>query len=397
MITNILSQALTLLAWLIALLWLWKAITTAFGLRHVPDITESQHNLTPLGNPSITVIVPARNESSKVAACLQSLIDQQHPSLHIIAVDDRSTDTTGAIMNTLALQHPGQLNVLHITELPTGWLGKTHAMASAARHAIAIHKPDYLLFTDGDVLFRPDALRLALAHAVATRADHLTVLPTTLHESASESMLLAYLHVLGLLAVRPWRVSDPKALRDAIGIGAFNLVRTAVYQQIGGFDALRMEVVEDLTFGRNIKRAGLHQRYAVAPGLIRIHWASGIAGIVNGVTKNFFAVFRYRVAFLLLASMWMTILCIVPVTFLCFAQTRTPAILTVIAVAALYALSCRQTRISPWYAILLPVSAVVILFSIFRSMFITLWNGGVTWRGPFYPLAELRKSTPPPA
>lgn len=99
----------------------------------------------------------------------------------------------------------------------------------------------------------------------------------------------------------------------------------------------------------------------------------------------------------LMASMWMTLLCIVPVTFLCLAQTRTPATLTAIAVAVLYVLSCRQTRISPWYAILLPVSAVLILFSIFRSMFITLWNGGVTWRGTFYPLAEFRKSSTPPA
>src|SRR5258708_10437711 len=192
MITNILSQALTLLAWLIALVWFWKAISTAFGLRHIPDITEPQHNLTPLGNPSITVIVPARNESSKVAACLQSLIDQQHPSLHIIAVDDRSTDTTGAIMNTLALQYPGQLSVFHITELPAGWLGKTNAMAHAARHAIAIHQPDYLLFTDADVLFRPDALRLALAHSVASRADYMVVFPTHLLYSSRARILLSF-------------------------------------------------------------------------------------------------------------------------------------------------------------------------------------------------------------
>ena len=391
-----LQLALTAFAWFIALLWLWKAITAAFNLRRVPDLTEPRYNLTPTGSPSLTVIVPARNESTNIAACLQSLLnqeqDQQYLNLHIIAVDDRSTDDTGAIMDALGANHPDKLSILHITELPSGWLGKTHAMASAARHAIALHRPDYLLFTDADILFRPDALRLALAHAVATQADHFVILPTTIIKSFGEGMLLSYLQVMGLWAVRTWQVANPKAVRDAVGVGAFNLLRTTVYQYLGGFDALRMQIVEDLALGRRIKRAGFRQRIATGPGLVSLHWASGVSGILNGLMKNLFAIFNFSPSRVLLSSLWLTIFCIAPAAFLAIPQTQTPAILTFASIASLYFLSSRQGKVSLWYAFLFPLSALLIVFSILRSMFTTLINGGVTWRGTFYPLAELRKN-----
>jgi glycosyltransferase involved in cell wall biosynthesis len=394
-----LQFALTTCAWFIALLWLWKAITSAFGLRRVPDLTEPKYSLTPLGRPSLTVVVPARNESTNITACLQSLLnqeqEQQYLNLHIIAIDDRSTDDTGAIMDALGANHTDNLSILHITELPSCWLGKTHAMALAARHTIALHRPDYLLFTDADILFRPDALRLALAHAVATQADHLVILPTTLIKSRGEGMLLSYLQVMGLWAVRTWQVANPRAVRDAVGVGAFNLLRTSVYQQLGGFDALRMEIVEDLALGRRIKRAGFRQRIATCPGLVSVHWASGVSGILNGLMKNLFAIFNFHPSLVLLSSLWLTIFCIAPAAFLVLPQTRTPAILTLVSIATLYILSSRQSRVSPWYAFFFPLSALLIVFSILRSMFTTLRNGGVTWRGTFYPLAELRKNAGP--
>ena len=384
---------LQLFAWSIALLWFWKAITAAFGLRRVPNLIEPKYDLHPAGNPSLSVTVPARNEAEKVAACLQSLLDQKYLNLRILAVNDRSTDSTGAIMDTLALQHPDKLTVLHITELPVGWLGKTHAMALAANHAISAHRPDYLLFTDADILFHPDAIRLALAQAVATQADHFVLLPTAIIKSAGEGMLISYLQIMGIWAVRTWRVSDPKALRDAVGVGAFNLLRTPAYQQLGGFEALRMEIVEDVALGNRVKQHGLRQRIATGPGLVRVHWHSGISGIVNGMMKNLFAICRYNPAIVLLSCLWITAFCIVPAIFLTLSQTRIPAILTLASVVFLYVISSRQSRVSPIYAVLFPVSAALIAYSILRSSITTLKQGGVTWRGTFYPLADLRKRT----
>lgn len=387
--------ALQLLSWLTALAWLWKAITAARGLPRIPNLLDPQHNLTPTGSPSITVIVPARNESSDIGATLESLLNQDYPDLQILAVNDRSTDSTGAVMDTLSDKYPHQLHTLHITELPSGWLGKTHAMALAARHAIAVHDPDYLLFTDADVVFHREAIRRSLAQTVATQADHFVTFPTPIIKTLGEGMLLGYLQVMGLWATRPWRASDPKSVRDSIGIGAFNLLRTDAYQQLGGFDALRMEILEDLTLARRVKLAGLRQRVAVAPGMVTLHWAAGALGVVHVMTKNLFAVFRFRTPLVLLFFVWISLFCLGPVAFLAVTETRSAAILALVSIAVLYALSSRHSRISSWYAILFPAGAVLFIYSLIRSAFTTLKDGGVTWRGTFYSLAELRKNLAP--
>ena len=379
------------LAWLIAVGWVWKAVAAARGLPRIPDITQPQYDVTPDGIPSLTVIVPARNEAADIASCLQSLLQQDYPNLQIIAVDDRSTDATGEIMEALATQHPAKLRILHITELPPGWLGKPHAMAVAARQAVS----DFLLFTDADILFRPDALRRSLAQAVAANVDHFVTLPTPIVKTHGEGMLLGFLQVLGLWATRPWRASDPKATRDSIGIGAFCLLRASAYDQLGGFEALRMEILEDLTLARRIKLAGLRQRVAVSPGLVRVHWASGAIGVVNVMTKNLFAVFRFHVSFLLITCAWLALFYFAPIAFLVWPSTRIPAIITLAAIAWLYGLAGRLSGIAAWYALLFPVSAALFIYSLLRSMFITLKQGGVIWRGTFYPLAELRKNMGP--
>ncbi|WP_263365782.1 glycosyltransferase [Edaphobacter bradus] len=387
--------ALKLLAWLISLAWFWKAITAARGLRRIPNLLDPQFDLAPTGNPSITVIVPARNEAEALPASLTSLLQQDYPNLHILAVDDRSTDATAVIIDTLAAQHSDKLTALHITELPAGWLGKTHAMALAARHAIAIHQPAYLLFTDADILFEPQAIRRSLVQAVATQADHFVTFPTPILKTAGEGMLLGYLGVMGLWATRPWLASDPKAQRDSIGIGAFNLLRTPAYQQLGGFDDLRMEILEDLFLARRVKLAGLRQRVAIAPGMVSVHWASGALGVVNVMTKNLFAVFRFRITLVLLAVLWLTLFCIGPIAFLALPQTRIAAIIALASIATLYVVSSRHSRISPWYAALFPAGATLFLYSLLRSAVKTVRDGGVTWRGTFYSLAELRKNMTP--
>jgi glycosyltransferase involved in cell wall biosynthesis len=387
--------ALKLLAWLIALAWLWKAITAARGLPRIPNLLEPRYNLTPAGSPTVAVIVPARDEAADIAATLESLLNQDYPNLQIFAVNDRSTDSTGAIMDALAVEHPTRLRVLHVKDLPSGWLGKTHALALAARHALAIHQPDYLLFTDADIVFHREAIRRSLAQAVATQADHFVIFPTPLVESIGEGMLLGYLQVMGLWAARPWLASDPESIRDSIGIGAFNLLRAPAYQQLGGFDALRMEILEDLTLARRVKLAGLRQRVAVAPGLVTLHWANGVMGVVDVMTKNLFAVFRFRIMLALLSCLWLTLFCLGPMAFLVLTETRIPAIFTLASVALLYALSNRHSQISTWYCFLFPAGAAFFIYSILRSVITTLCAGGVTWRGTFYPLAELRKNRAP--
>jgi glycosyltransferase involved in cell wall biosynthesis len=382
---------LKITAWLVAFTWLSKVIAAARGLPRIPNLLLPQHNLSPAGTPSIAVIVPARNEAADIAATLHSLLTQDYPNLQIIAIDDRSTDNTGDIIEAIAKQHPEQLRALHITELPPGWLGKTHAMALAARQA----STDYLLFTDADVLFRSDAIRLSLANAVVTNADHLVTMPTTIIKRWDEAALLGFFQIFGLWGARPWRVADPKSKRDSLGIGAFNLLRRSAYLEIGGFEALRMEVIEDLGLARRIKRAGLAQRVAFGRGLASVHWASGIGGLVNVMTKNIFSAFRFDISLLLLGCLWLLIFCVAPAVGLFWTPTRIPAIVTLATVACAYRIVGRHSGISTWAALLFPLSALVFVFTLLLSMVTTLKQGGVVWRGTFYSLPELRKNAAP--
>jgi glycosyltransferase involved in cell wall biosynthesis len=386
-----LQSALTLLAWLIALTWLWKSFAAARGLPHVPDLRLPQHNIFPAGSPSITVIVPARNEAADIAATLHSLLAQDYPSLQIIAADDRSTDDTGAIIDRIAAEHPDKLQTIHITELPEGWLGKTHAMALAARRATT----DYLLFTDADVLFRPDAIRRSLAYAVATGADHLVTMPTTVNKRWDEAAILGFLQIFSLWGARPWRIADPKSKRDSIGVGAFNLLRRSAYFEIGGYEAFRMQIIEDLALARRIKHAGLAQRVAFGPGLVSLHWAPGIVGLVRVMTKNLFSAFGFYIRLALLGCVWLLAFCVAPAIGLFFPPTRIPAAIACVAVVWAYRLMSSRTSISTWTALFFPFSALVLAFALLRSMLITFQQGGVIWRGTFYSLAELRKNSAP--
>jgi GT2 family glycosyltransferase len=380
------------LAWVIALLWVWKAVEAFRGLPRVPNLLLPEFDVWPAGEPRVTVLVPARDEAEDIAACLMSLLAQDYGNLNIIAIDDRSSDATGRIMDELAAREPQRLSVLHVAELPEGWLGKTHAMAMGARHAIAMHRAEYLLFTDGDVVFQPQAVRRALAQAVATEADHFVLVPTLILRTAGEAAMVGFLQVMGLWAARSWRVADAKAKRDAIGIGAFNMLRTSVYLELGGFEALRMQIVEDMTLARRVKELGMRQRIAFGLGLLTLHWADGAMGVVKGMTKNLFAFFAFRPVALIAASAVMTVLWLAPFVGLGFPATRLPAVLTLVAIVALYGLIRRMSRVPVWTALAFPVSAVLILYSMLRSMVVTLRDGGVTWRGTFYSLAELRRS-----
>ncbi len=390
-----LQFGVVVLAWCVAAAWAWIVVAAARGLPTIPNLLEAAYDLQPAGAPWITVVVPGRDEAASVEGCLRSLLGQDYAHLRIVAVDDRSNDATGSIMDTLGVTNPGRLKVVHITALPTEWLGKTHAMALAAGDAIREHQPEFLLFTDADVVYRSDAIRRSLAYAIASGADHLVTVPTTIIRRWDEAALLGFFQIFGLWGARPWKVSDPKARRDAIGIGAFNLVRTAAYEQIGGFAGQRMDILEDLTLARRIKQAGLAQRIAFGRGLVSVHWAAGARGLSKVMTKNIFSAFRFHVSLLLLACGWLMGFCVLPVVGLAWAPTRLAALVTFFAVGWGYRLFQKTSGISAWNALLSPMAALVFVFTLLRSMATTLRQGGVIWRGTFYSLANLRKNAAP--
>jgi glycosyltransferase involved in cell wall biosynthesis len=394
--------------WLVAIGWLWRFCSLIRNLARVPDLLRPEFDEPPVTEPpeqpEVCIIVPARDEAESIGANLRSLLDMRGPRFEILAVDDRSTDATGAVMDSIAAEFeagisrqgtdgPISLRVLHVENLPDGWLGKPHAMALAARQTGA----KWLLFTDGDVLFREDALRRALHLTSLQAVDHLVVFPTLMLEGFGERMMIAFFNAAVTWGMRPWRVPDPEAKRDYIGIGAFNLIRREVYTAVGGFESLRMEVLDDLRLGFLVKHLGYRQQVAFGRDLIRIRWAKGALGIVNNITKNIFAVFRFRPLVLLGAWAGLSIITMVPLVGLLLggAAARVAALLAFASFFLIYRRYRQYTGISPAYALSLPLAAGLTLYAILRSMIVTLLQGGVRWRGTLYPLKELRKQAGP--
>lgn len=380
----------SLLGGALAAVWLDRLQDAGRGMRRVADITRLEWDRSPEGTPRVSIIVPARDEQQHVEAALASFAAQDYENLEIIAVDDRSQDATGEIMERAAHEissaRPGlRFEVLHVRELPAGWLGKTHAMWLAAERATG----DWILFTDADVKLRADALRRALVYAETMKADHLVLFPTHALATVGERMALAGFGMLFVFGHRPWKVSDPTA-KDSMGLGPFNFIRKNVYKSIGTFRTLRLEVVEDIKLGELVKLRGFSQHNVLGHGLLAWRWGHGGLGIVRNLTKNLFAVLGYRWPRALGASVMLVLLNVVPFlgVWLAPGWSKVGFTLAVAAIVMLY--TGMDSRISTAYALLHPVNSLIIVYALLRSMAATLWHGGVVWRGTKYSLEELR-------
>ena len=386
--------ALGIVAWVIALLWVVSTVVALKKLPGIPDLLHEKYVAPRAETPLISVIVPACNEEADIEATLRSLLALDGVRLEIFAVDDRSTDATGAIMDRLAAEKHAEgksLVAMHVCELPDGWMGKTHAMAFAAGCATA----PWLLFTDGDILFAKDSLQRAMNFAEGERADHVVIFPTLILKTFGERMMIAFFQGISALFSRFWRIPVEGA-KESLGVGAFNLIRSDVYRELGGFESLRMEVLEDLRLGFEVKRRGFRQRVAFGRDLVRVRWVVGVAGMIRNITKNFFAAFRFRVWVTLVACTGLGVFCVGPLAALAGNWwIRGSSLLVLLMLVLLYRYYRQYTGIAAWYALTFPVAACLVLYAILRSMVLTLFRGGVVWRGTLYPLAELRKYAGP--
>jgi cellulose synthase/poly-beta-1,6-N-acetylglucosamine synthase-like glycosyltransferase len=394
---NVAWQVFVFFSWIVALGWLWQAILALRGMPLLADLTRiDEAALPPLPaseGPHLTVVVPACDEEDSIQAVLRSLLASTGLQLEIVAVDDRSTDRTGALMDKVAVEvasgsGPHRLWVIHNRELPASWLGKPHVLQLGAQRATA----PWLLFTDGDVIFAPRALELALRQAMAAKADHLVLVPSLIRKSIGEGAMQATIQALVQWSVRLWKVADPGA-RDYFGVGGFNLVRAEAFNRLGGFADLRMEVVEDINLGRMVKQAGYQSCVTVGPGLVKIRWIIGAWGIVPNVEKNGFAAFRYRLGLALAALLGVAVQVVLPLAAMVAGGWALPAgLLTYGSIALVFHANRRLNGVTPAAAVLFAPSAAIAGYGFLRSVVLTLARNGVTWRGTHYPLDDLRRN-----
>lgn len=370
----------------VALLLAWAHLF-ALGVRTRRALIDLGGAPPPGPFPALTVVVPCRDEARGVDAAIRSLLAQDLPDVQVIAVDDRSTDGTGELLDRLAARD-ARLEVIHVAALPPGWLGKNHACAAGARRA----RGAWILFTDGDVVFAPGVLRRALRAATARRLGHLAMAPTFVAPGFAERAFVTAFAALLAPALRLWEL--PRAgTRAFFGVGAFNLVRRDAYEAAGGHARIPLEVVDDVKLGLLLRRSGVPQGAAASGGLVSVRWQHGLAPSVAGLVKNAFAAVEYRLPVALAGAAGLLLLGAGPVVLAAAAPSAAArgVALAALAVSVLHhARWARAQGARGAEGLLMPACATVLGAVLLGSALAARARGAVLWRGTRYPLDEVR-------
>ena len=341
--------------------------------------------------PSLSVISPACDEADTLGEAGRARLTTDYPDVEFLIVDDRSRDGTGAIADELAAADP-RVRALHVRELPEGWLGKVHAMETGLRVA----RGEWVLFSDADVHYAPDALRRALALAQARGLDHLAVMPRLL---PGPLLLDAAISAFGrhfTLGTRPWAVEDPKS-KASVGVGAFNLVRRSALERLGGLERLRLSVADDLALGALLKASGARQGLAISRRAVYLQWYESLGAMARGLSKGLFGyagrcepvrllLMALAVAFLDL-SPWLALLLPLGLTWL----TVLGGVMSAASLASA-AVGDRWSGRPMRAALLQPLGSVLMAWIIARAAIVGWRRGGVVWRGTLYPSELLREA-----
>ncbi|MDF2814755.1 MAG: nucleotide-diphospho-sugar transferase, partial [Paenibacillus sp.] len=370
------------------LYWMFMLIQTLVGIKLLRPLPRNSN--TPHKTPLVSIILAAKEEETTIRDTVQHLLKQDYGRFEIIAVNDRSQDSTGRKLEELRKWSESmpeshiRLTIIHITTLPEGWLGKNHALYQGYKQA----KGNYLLFTDADVKFQPNTLRDAIAYAEKQGADHVTMSP---YMKSRSFWLRAFVHYFLFslcLFIRPWRANIDHQHRHGMGIGAFNLIRRQAYEGIGTHKAFALQPDDDLQLGYRVKKGMYVQRFVTGNDHLEVEWYPDLRSAVLGLEKNFFSGFRYRFSYALAGMLGQLLFFAYPFIGLWIMPgwSRAAYALSAAIAISLYIVSTRRlTKDSGLREVIVfPFTVCLLVYVLGRSVYLTLRRGGIYWRGTFY-------------
>lgn len=367
--------------------WLFIVVFLAFGLWTVVFNSLTVHCLgdyPPASHwPRVSILVPARNEAERIESCVLSLLTQDYPGeFEVIVLNDHSTDETGAILERLA-QQSSRLRVLAGKSLPPGWFGKhwaCHQLAQAAGGEL-------ILFTDADTRHAPFMLRDSVSALLAEGADLVTAFPREEVVTWGERLVVPFIG-FGIFTFLPIRlIQRLRWTTLAVTIGQFMLFRRSAYEAVGGYEAVRDDILDDVRLGQRIIEAGFEWRLMDGTRQVSCRMYRGFWDAVDGFCKNLFAVFGYRIlpyalTFLVVGMAFLEPPLVLLVRHFGWLQPPFPLMYAYAAVMTsltLWVLAFRRFRFPLYLALLYPLILSVFILIAARS-FLQTATGTATWK-----------------
>jgi len=340
--------------------------------------------------PLVSVLIPARDEGRNIARCVDSLLKQDYPPLEILVLDDGSTDQTAAIVEELARTHPF-LRLLHGRPLPQGWHGKAYACHQLAQVA----KGEWLLFTDADTVHSPHSVSSVIRAAFQKEADLLTLLPYCITGTFWEKVALPLISFFFLSYLPLGLITRSKEPLLSAALGPFMLFRRNFYFWIGGHEAVRQNIVEDMGLGWLTKKAGGRLVLMDGTDVVAVRFYQGWREIWPGLSKSAFAAFNYSLPPLLGLVTFNFAAFVAPYGFLARGLWRGEINLIscwlplaqVLIAWVIRLLLARRFRMSCAMAFLHPLTVLVGMLISLNSVYWSLTDHGVLWKGRRYRFA----------
>jgi chlorobactene glucosyltransferase len=404
--------------WLVGLVWASRHIDISRARREQRPLDENSYDGPPASPPMVSVLIAAKDEEANIETAVRTMLAQDYPRFELIVINDRSTDRTRSILNRLAAETSdadgnadgngnGRLKVIHVERLRDGWFGKNNAMREGMERATG----EWLCFSDADCTqISARTLSLAVRHAVENRVDFLSVLPILETRSFWERIIQPVCGAVMVFWFHPKRVNNPNH-PAAYANGAFMLMKRSTYDAIGGHDAVKTEVNEDMHMARLAKEQRQRLMVVQNDNLYSVRMYSGLRQIWRGWSRIFYGCFgTFRR--LLITMVFLLVMNILPYASAVagWALTaargwsdagpwRPVAIAATLAVAFQLSVIARFYRLSRTSAWLAPTFIVGVAFCIGMLINAMLKLGGrtaTTWRGTTYRGGQVAAAGPAP-
>lgn len=376
-----LETALIFIAWAVAALWFSALVWTINCLKKQKPLVTGKTGKTGK-NPFVSILVPARNEAHRVLEkSISSMLAQTYANRELIVLNDRSTDGTKEILEKFEIRD-SKFEIIDGAEPPKNWLGKPHALQQAFEKSGG----EWILTTDADIIFAPDALETIVDYAEEIACDALTLIPKQVYGSFWERLFMPVFAWFCVLAMPLHRVNDSKR-KESMGVGNFFMFRRECLENIGGFESVKAEVAEDLRLAEIIKEKGFKLRIDYAPDFIETRMYSGFREIWEGFTKNLFSGMKFSLPKTIFGTVSIMLFGVLPVIFAFVAlfygnfDLFAPLISIYVLQISVFANVQRQWQGNIFYALLAPVGLALFTAILANSTVKILSGKGVTWKG----------------